>query len=164
MELKFQVQTRIQRPVADVFDAVYDPDKLSGYFTNGGASAPLDAGTTVRWAFADNPGQEKVDFPVTIAECVKNERIVLRWQGSPGKQNRVEMLFEAAGDNETIVRISESGWDENEADLKRSYGNCMGWSHMLSALKAYTEYGINLRKGAYTGLYCKKGEESATAS
>jgi hypothetical protein len=24
---------------------------------------------------------------------------------------------------------------------------------MLSALKAYTEYGINLRKGAYTGLY-----------
>jgi uncharacterized protein YndB with AHSA1/START domain len=164
MELKFQVQTRIQKPVADVFDAVYNPDKLSGYFTNGGASAPLDAGTTVRWAFADNPDQEKVDFPVTVEDSVKNERIVLRWQGSPGKQNRVEMLFEAAGDGETIVRISESGWDENDADLKRSYGNCMGWSQMLSALKAYIEYGINLRKGAYTGLYSKKGEESAAAS
>ncbi|HEY2846507.1 MAG TPA: SRPBCC domain-containing protein [Pyrinomonadaceae bacterium] len=164
MELKFQVQTRIQKPVEDVFDAVYNPGKLSGYFANGGASAPLDAGTTVRWAFDDNPGQEVIDFPVTVEECVKNVRIVLYWQGSPGKQNRVEMLFEPVGDDETIVKISESGWDENDADLERSYGNCMGWSQMLSALKAYTEYGINLRKGAYTGVYCKKGEESAAAS
>jgi len=163
MELKFQVQTRIQKSVDEVFDAVYNPEKLSGYFTNGGATAPLDAGTTVRWAFADNPGQEKVDFPVTVEESVKNERIVLRWQGSPGKQNRVEMLFEAAGEDETIVRISESGWDENDADLKRSYGNCMGWSQMLSALKAYTEYGINLRKGAYEGLYKAEDHKAATS-
>jgi len=41
MELKFQVQTKIQKPVAEVFDAVQNPEKLSGYFTNGGASAPL---------------------------------------------------------------------------------------------------------------------------
>ena len=41
MELKFKVQTKIQKPVAEVFDAVYSPEKLSGYFTNGGASAPL---------------------------------------------------------------------------------------------------------------------------
>jgi hypothetical protein len=31
--------------------------------------------------------------------------------------------------------------------------NCMGWSQMVSALKAYVEYGIDLRKGAYGGLY-----------
>ena len=36
MELKFQVQTKIQKPVEEVFDAVHNPDKLSGYFTNGG--------------------------------------------------------------------------------------------------------------------------------
>jgi len=61
----------------------------------------------------------------------------------------VEIAFEPLGDNETLVSISESGWPESQKGLDLSYGNCMGWSQMLSALKAYLEYGINLRKGAY---------------
>jgi uncharacterized protein YndB with AHSA1/START domain len=58
MELKFNVQTKIQKPVEEVFKAVQDPDQLSGYFTNGGASAPLTEGTTVEWAFEDTPGEK----------------------------------------------------------------------------------------------------------
>lgn len=152
MQLKFKVQTKIQKPIAEVFDAVYNPSKLSGYFTNGGASAPLDEGTTVEWAFADNPDEEKIQFPVSVKEMIKNELIVLGWEGSPGLETRIEMRFTADGDD-TIVAITESGWKENQDDLNRSYGNCMGWSQMVFALKAFTEYGINLRKGAYTGLY-----------
>ena len=60
MELRFQVYGKIARPVAEVFDAVYNPDKLSGYFTTGGASGPLVEGATVTWDFADFPGA----FPV----------------------------------------------------------------------------------------------------
>jgi len=153
MELKFQVQTKIQKPVEDVFKAVQDPEKLSGYFTNGGASAPLTEGTTVEWAFEDTPGEKVGPFPVKVKKVVPNELITFAWQGAPGKDTLVEMKFEKDGPEATIVRITESGWDENEENLKRSYGNCMGWSQMLSALKAYTEYGINLRKGAYEGLY-----------
>jgi uncharacterized protein (UPF0297 family) len=33
MELKFQVQGKIKKPVTEVIDAVYNPKKLSGYFT-----------------------------------------------------------------------------------------------------------------------------------
>ena len=40
----------------EVFDAVHNSDKLSGYFTAGGASAPLEEGATVTWDFADFPG------------------------------------------------------------------------------------------------------------
>jgi len=159
MELKFEVQIKIQKPIEEVFDAVYDPEKLSGYFTNGGASAPMEGGTTVEWAFDDTPGQEKFSFPVEVVESVPNKRLVFKWQGTKEKMNTVEFNFEPTGENETLVKISESGWESNQDDLKRSYGNCMGWSQMLSALKAYTEYGINLRKGAYTGLY--KPEEKA---
>lgn len=161
MELKFQVQTKIQKPVEEVFDAVQNPDKLSGYFTNGGASAPLHEGTTVEWAFADNPDEEKLAFPVQVKKVVPNELIVLEWEGAPGKQTRVEMKFERSGPDETIVRISESGWDEDQENLNRSYGNCMGWAQMLSAMKAYVEYGINLRKGAYTGLYKREDHTKA---
>ena len=152
MELKFKVQTKIQKPVAEVFDAVYNPKKLSGYFTTGGASAPLDEGTTVEWAFADNPGDEKHKFPVKVKKVVPNELIVLSWEGAKGLDTNIEMIFDADG-NDTIVRIAETGWRETQDDLNSSYMNCMGWSQMISALKAYAEYGINLRKGAYGGLY-----------
>lgn len=164
MELKYKVQTKIQKPVAEVFDAVYNPKKLSGYFTNGGASAPLVEGTTVEWAFADNPGDEKMKFPVEVKQVVPNELIVLSWEGTKGLDTRIEMQFEAAGDNDTIVRISETGWRETQDDLNSSYLNCMGWSQMISALKAYVEYGINLRKGAYGGLYSASEHHGTTSA
>lgn len=161
MELKFQVQTRIQKPVEEVFDAVYNPDKLSGYFTNGGSSGPLDEGTQVVWRFADNPGGEAHVAPVTVKKVVPNELIVIEWEADAGRTTTTEMKFEKAGDD-TIVRISESGWQETQDSLNRSYGNCMGWSHMVLSLKAFVEYGINLRKGAYEGLYSVKDLESKT--
>ncbi|MGH9946592.1 MAG: SRPBCC domain-containing protein [Pyrinomonadaceae bacterium] len=161
MELKFQVQTKIQKPVAEVFDAVYSPEKLSGYFTNGGASAPLEEGTTVEWAFADNPDEKPMAFPVKVEKVIPNERIVLIWEGAKGLDTRVEMNFEETGPEETLVKISETGWRETQDDLNSSYGNCMGWSQVLSALKAYVEYGINLRKGAYEGLYKTSDKKTA---
>jgi uncharacterized protein YndB with AHSA1/START domain len=37
MELTFTVSARISKPLHEVFEAVADPRKLSGYFTTGGA-------------------------------------------------------------------------------------------------------------------------------
>ena len=37
MDLKFRVFAHVSRPVHDVFEAVADPEKLSGSFTTGGA-------------------------------------------------------------------------------------------------------------------------------
>lgn len=159
MDLKFQIQTKIQKPIDEVFDAVYNPEKLSGYFTNGGSSAPLDEGTEVEWRFADNPDEEPISGSVTVKQVIPNELIVIEWEADKGRMTRTEMNFEKAGPDETIVRISESGWQETQDGLNRSYRNCMGWSHMVMCLKAYLEYGINLRKGAYEGLYSAKDFE-----
>ncbi|MBC7899088.1 MAG: SRPBCC family protein [Saprospiraceae bacterium] len=145
MELKFQVQTKIQKPVEEVFDAVYNPEKLSGYFTTGGASGPLDEGTTVTWKWADYP----VESPVNVKKVVPNESIVLEWEGAKELMTRVEMTFEKTGPEETLVKVAESGWRETQADLDSSYSNCHGWTQMTCALKAFLEHGINLRKGAY---------------
>jgi uncharacterized protein YndB with AHSA1/START domain len=153
MELKFQVQTKIQKSISEVFDADYNPDKLSGYFTTGGASAPLDERTTVQWSFADNPGDEAKSFPVEVETMVKNELIVLRWEGAKDLDTRIEINFVADGDDQTIVKIAETGWRETQSDLDSSYRNCFGWAQMIMCLKAYTEHNINLRKGAYEGLY-----------
>ena len=158
MDLKFEVSTRIARPVHEVFEAVADPTRLSGYFTTGGAVGRLRTGATVQWAFAEFPDA----FPVEVVEVVQDERIVLRWAASEGASEGAEpavdagymttvtMTFQPLDDGaRTLVRIAEEGWRQTPAGLKASYGNCMGWSQMLSALKANVEYGINLRTGAY---------------
>lgn len=146
MELKFQVHAKIRKPVADVFAAVADPDKLSRYFTTGGASGPLVEGATVTRDFHDFPGA----FPVHVRRVVKNERIVLEWQATERDYDtRVEMEFEPLDEGSTLVRITESGWKDPEQDLRNSYMNCMGWTQMLCCLKCYVELGVNLREFFY---------------
>ena len=144
MSIGIRVSGRIGRPAAEVFDAVVNPVKLSGYFTTiKGASAPLVAGTTVTWWG---------EVPVEVDEVVQNERIVLRWDAldaEPHYKTRIEMNFEALDDGGTFVTIAETGWHEDESGRKNSYMNCEGWSQMLSCMKAYVEYGINLRDGFY---------------
>jgi uncharacterized protein YndB with AHSA1/START domain len=146
LALKFQVHAKIAKPIAEVFDAVYNPKKLSGYFTTNGASAPLDEGTTVTWDFADFPGA----FPVYVKKVEKNRSIELEWKAGDGDYNtQVRMEFEPLDGNATLVRISESGWQKTAKGLESSYGNCMGWSQMLLCMKVFVEQGTNLRKFLY---------------
>ena len=149
MDLRFKVHIKIQKPVSEVFDAVYNPKKLSSYFTTGGASGPLDEGKTVTWDFADFPGA----FPVYVKQVISNQLIVFEWQAAGSEKDpyntKVEMRFEPLENNSTMVSITESGWKEDEKGLESSYGNCFGWSHMSCCLKAFVEYGINLRKGSF---------------
>lgn len=150
MELKFRVFAHIARPVHEVFEAVADPEQLSHYFTTGGAKGRLEEGATVTWDFADFPGA----FPVHVIEVVQDEKIVLEWQANdPGAEAdynvTVTMNFKPVDDGRTLVEIAEEGWHETSSALKGSYGNCMGWSQMLCALKMWMEHGINLREGMY---------------
>lgn len=151
MSYEFTVSGRIARPVHEVFEAVADPAKLSGYFTTGGAKGRLESGATVSWDFHDFPGA----FPVHVVEVVPDTRIVLRWDAAPDEdaaglyQTTVTMTFEALEDGRTLVRIHEAGFRENEAGRKASYGNCEGWTGMLCAMRMWIEHGINLREGFY---------------
>jgi uncharacterized protein YndB with AHSA1/START domain len=160
MDLKFRVAARISRPVHEVFEAVADPDKLSHYFTTGGARGRLETGKTVTWDFHDFPGA----FPVQVIEVEPDRKIVLEWKANEGEPPNVEggemksvdynttvtMTFTPLDDDtRTMVEIEEKGWRETEGALKASYGNCQGWAQMLAALKAWVEYGINLREGMY---------------
>lgn len=159
MQLVFSVSARVAKPVSEVFEAVADPAKLSRYFTTGGAKGRIETGATVTWDFHDFPGA----FPVEVVEVEKDRRIVLRWEANeqetpdapdapqPAARHftTVTMIFEPLEEGRTLVTISEEGWRPTPAGLKASYGNCQGWMQMLCALKAYLEYGINLREGMF---------------
>lgn len=145
MDLKFTVSGRIAKPVHEVFEAVADPQKLSGYFTTGGAKGRLESGAVVSWDFHDFPGA----FPVEVVEVLPDEKIVLKWDADDGRKTLVTMAFSGLDDGRTLVQITEEGWRETPEGLKASYGNCEGWTGMLCALKVYVEHGINLREGFY---------------
>ena len=149
MDFKFQVSARIAKPVAETFEAVADPNQLSNYFTTGGAKGRLETGATVTWDFRDFPGA----FPVEVVEVETDRRVVLRWAANEkgaSYQTTVTLTFEPIDDDtRTLVTIAEEGWRETEAGLKASYDNCMGWSQMLCAMKAWVERGINIREGMY---------------
>lgn len=146
---KFEVSGRIARPVSDVFEAFVNPDSLSRYFTTGGAVGRIEQGATVTWDFQDFPGA----FPVKVIEVEKDKRIVLKWGEDDERKGHAEttitIRFEPTDDGRTIVSIAEEGWPATEKGFGSSYGNCMGWSQMLCAMKAWVEYGINLRDGMY---------------
>jgi uncharacterized protein YndB with AHSA1/START domain len=149
MDLGFSVFLFVSRPVEIMFEAVVDPQILSHYFTTGGASGRIEAGRRVTWDFHDFPGA----FAVEVEEVVPNERIVLRWPANDESgrlyHTRVTFTFTPTEDGRTRVEIAESGWPDTPTGRKASYGNCMGWSQMLAALKMWVEHGINLRDGAY---------------
>lgn len=155
MEVRFNVAGRIAKPVHEVFEAVADPEHLSHFFTTGGAKGRLETGATVMWDFHDFPGA----FPVWVEEVIPDEKIVLRWQAAEGTithDNRegssmttVEMTFTPLEGDRTLVEIIEYGWDDSEKGYEAAFGNCTGWTGMLAAMKAWLEYGINLREGFY---------------
>ena len=146
MEFKFEVFARIERPVAQVYAAVQQPQHLQKYFTTKRASAPLTKGATVIWDFADYPGE----FPIEVKDAVDNKLIAFAWKAMDGDYTTTtEFVFEPQADNSTIVRVRESGWQETQKGLESAFGNCFGWTQMLCSLKVYLEHGISLREGFF---------------
>jgi len=146
MELKFRIQTKIQKPLEEVFDAIQNPAKITQYFATESASGPLNEGAKVIWRFADYPG----DVPLSVTKVIPNNLIEFEWEAMDGGYDtHVEIQFESLGPEETLVSISEGTWKENQKGLDASYGNCYGWMQMSCCLKANLEYGINLRKGFF---------------
>ena len=143
MKLEISIHANIKKPVNQVYDAVYNPKKLSAYFTTGGASAPLDAGRTVMWDFVDFPGE----FPIKATRSVRNKAITIPWPSIAGKQDfKTEFTFKSRGANLTRIDPRETGWGKvDQKSINELLSHCKGWTQMLCCLKAYVEKKYNLR-------------------
>lgn len=142
--LQIKTALQIRRPAGEVFEAMVDPAKMSGYFIAEG-SARMEAGKEVQWRFPEFDGWS----PVHVLEVVPNELIAYEWEGSDGGRLRVDIRLETRTDDSTLVRITEGSMPDTDAGVRWLQGNTEGWANFLACLKAYLEYGINLRKGAF---------------
>jgi len=147
MARNYTVQTKILRPVADVFDAIVSSDRLCNYFTNQ-ASGDLIEGAEIRWRW----DHYDVELPVVVDKIISNELIELTldsevWKKTLSESYPVKVIFEfeALEDGSTMLSISEDGWKTDADGLKGSHDNCGGWTHMAMCLKGWIEHGIDLR-------------------
>ena len=148
MVLRFTIQAKIKKPIHEVFDATYNPDKLSKYFTTGGASGPLDEIKEIKWRFQESPEE----ISIFVIQSLKNQRIVFEWNSQAEKNTRIlqEITFGQLENNATEVKVSQSGWKTiTQESIDESHNSCMGWTQMLCSLKVYLEYGENLREFFY---------------
>lgn len=130
----------IYKPIDEVFEAIVNPEIMTQYFISKG-SARLEEGTEVMWEFPE--WDER--FPVQVKEVVPNKSIVWNWD--PKSMVRIEL--EVDSNKNTTVRVQEEGHQLDEAGIKWAIGQTEGWTNFLTCMKAWLEYGINLRKGAF---------------
>jgi uncharacterized protein YndB with AHSA1/START domain len=142
--LEIKAALQIAKPVHEVFDAIVDPAKMSNYFISD-STGKMEEGKDLVWHFPEF----SIQVPVRVGSIKKDRYVSFVWDGEDGRDHLVEISLEPYGDQSSVVRVTEHGGLNDEAGIKWLKGNTEGWANFLNCLKAWLEYGINLRKGAF---------------
>lgn len=140
MILESNASLQIQKTAEEVFEAIVNPEKMTNYFISE-SSGRLEKGKVVLWKFPEFDDT----FPINEVKVESNKLISFIWD----PETVVKISLEQLPDESTVVRVNENGKSFNEANLKWALQNSGGWAIFLACMKAYLEYGIQLRKGAY---------------
>ena len=130
----------IQKPIEEVFEAIIHPEIMTHYFISK-STGMMQNGAELYWEFPEFDGS----YPVSVKEIRKNEFISFVWD----TDSLVEIKLEKLSENDTVVRVFEEGHANDEKGIKWAIGQTEGWSNFLCCMKAYLEYNIHLRKGAF---------------
>jgi len=141
LEVKAAIQ--ISKSVNEVFEAIVDPLQMTNYFISK-ASGPMEENKKIIWRFPEFD----MDVPVRVGKIEKNKFITFYWDND-GVELLTEMTLTPKTNNSTLVSITEKSMENDEDGIKWLIGNTEGWANFLACLKAWLEYGINLRKGAF---------------
>jgi len=129
----------IRRPVHEVFRAFIDPAITTRFwFTK--SSGRLEEGKRVRWDWE----MYGVHSDVEVKEIEQNKRILIEWSSYVGRA-QVEWVFSARPDNTTFATITNQGFHGNGDEVvKQALDSTLGFTLVLSGLKAFLEHGIAL--------------------
>ena len=92
------------------------------------------------------------DIPIRVGKIEKDRYVSWYYRAADGKELIGEITLTPKDGDATVVTVTEKGMENDEEGLKWLMGNSAGWGNFLACLKAYLEYGINLRKGAFDFL------------
>lgn len=147
MKLIAQAMIQIQKPIEEVFEGIVNPDKMTGYFISE-SSGRLETGREITWKFPEF----KDTYPLKDITVEPPHFISYVWD----PETVVTMTLEEQPDKSTVIKVVENGKSLSEKNLQWLVGNTGGWANFLASMKAYLEYDVSLRKGAFD--FMKKDE------
>jgi uncharacterized protein YndB with AHSA1/START domain len=147
LRLESNATLQIQKPINEVFEGIVNPEKMTKYFISE-SSGRLETGKEVIWKFPEFPDK----FLIKNIKIETNRSISFIWD----PETVVTIILETLPDNSTLVRVNENGKELTENNIKWVLENTEGWANFLACIKAFLEYGIQLRKGAFEFMR-KKG-------
>ena len=134
---------KINKPVAEVFDAVVNAYKINQYFVSN-ASGDMVEGASVVWRW----DEFDVEGIVEVSRIELNRSIAFSWIGRGYIKTNVVLTFEEnPSASATLIRAHESGWSFDQKGVEVAIGQTEGWTHMFLCMKAYLEHGIHLNRG-----------------
>ncbi|MBO2544003.1 SRPBCC domain-containing protein [Salegentibacter sp. BDJ18] len=142
--LEIKTALQIAKPKAEVYQAIIDPEHMKNYFI-AESSGMMEEAKTISWKF---PEFEEY-APVTVLKLLPGEFVSFEWEGAKDKNLLVEISLTEVSKTSTLVKITEGKMEADEMGIQWFGGNTEGWANFLACLKAYLEYGINLRKGGF---------------
>lgn len=142
-QLEIEAAIQVLKPQAEVFEAIVAPKKMSHYFISG-STGRMEEGKSLEWKFPEFD----MKVPVKVISVKPAEQITFEWEGAKGNSLQVQITLKDVSGS-TLVKITEGKMESDEEGLKWYGQNSGGWANFLACLKAYLEYGINLRHGAF---------------
>ena len=146
--LTIRIKIQVSKSREEVFNALTDRTKLSRFFISE-ASSDLEAGKQIIWKF---PEFNFVEFSIEVLKVEYPEIIILTWEGAENHITTVTFELTEIEKNQTLVSVVEEGMQNDAEGIAWLGRNSEGWANFLACLKAYLEYGINLREGAFEFL------------
>lgn len=140
MKLIAKASIQIQKPIEEVFEAIVNPEKMTQYFISE-SNGRMVTGQELIWKFPEFPDE----CPVKEIKVEANRSVSFVWD----KETIVNIVLTSQSDKSTVVKVTEDGKEYSEKNLKWLVGNTEGWANFLACMKAWLEYGIHLRKGAF---------------
>ncbi len=140
MKLISQASLQIQKPIEEVFEGIINPISMTKYFISE-STARLESGIEVYWRFPEFDDR----YLVKDIKIESNSSISFVWD----PETIVNIVLKSLPDKSTLVKVTEAGKEFNDQNLAWLVENTAGWANFLACLKAYLEYGIQLRIGAF---------------
>lgn len=130
--MDIQTQMQINVPANKAYEAFVNPEEISGFWFSH-SSERWETGKTITLKYVEY----NAELDIEIVHMEENRLIQFTWG------NRLVDIHFEENDNGVIVTTIEQDFDKNE--VEQLLGQKEGWVYMLSCLKAYLEYNVEIR-------------------
>ena len=140
MQLISKASLQIQKPIALVYEGIVNPEIMTQYFISE-STGRMETGKDLVWRFPEFDDK----FTVTEVKVETNVSVSFVWD----PETVVTISLKQHQEDSTIVEVTEGNKEYSDINLQWLISNTGGWANFLACMKAYLEYGIHLRRGAY---------------